>query len=110
MVTTPRALKQGSVEFVTAIIQEKTGQDISGAVYQVAHILDADKTDDPDTYAWEAPHAESGPGASTAVYRVKKLVDAALVDGVRTKYRVFVKVTDAPEIPIIDCGTYVVTP
>lgn len=110
MTVTPLTLKQDSKEFVTALVQEKTGADISAATYEVAHILDADKANDPSTYPWETPHAESGPGSSTAYYQVKKLVTAALVNGAKTKYRVFVRITDNPEIPILDCGTYSVTP
>lgn len=109
MAVKPRILKQDSVEFVTAMVTDKNGDDISLATYEVAHILDADKTDDPDTYAWETPHAESG-SISPAVYLVRKLVTATLVNGAKTKYRVFVRVTDNPEVIIQDCGTYSVIP
>ena len=106
----PRTVKQRSEEFITAIVQEKNGLDISGATYEVAHVLDADKADDPDDYPWETPHAESGPGPSaTSFYYVKKLVDAPPVDA-KVKYRVFVRITDSPEVPIIDCGTYSIIP
>lgn len=107
MAVTPRALKQRSKEFVVAIVQEKTGQDISAATYEVAHILESDKTDDPDTYPWETPHASSS--GTGSVYKVAKLVDAPEVTA-KVKYRVFVRMTDSPEVPVIDCGTYTVTP
>lgn len=109
MVVVPRTLKRDSVEFVTASITDLNGEDISLATYEVAHILDADKTDDPDTYPWETPHAESSsPTISTRL--VKKLVTGVLVNNAKTKYRVFVRITDNPEISIIDCGTYTVVP
>jgi hypothetical protein len=105
----PRTVKQDSVEFVTAIITDLTGEDISGVGYQVAHVLDADKTDDPSTYAWEAPHAESS-SPTPATRLVKKLVTGVLINEQKTKYRVFVKITDSPEVPIVDCGTYSIVP
>lgn len=109
MAIVPRTVKQGSVDFVTAIITDLTGQDISGVGYEVAHVLDADKTDHPDTYPWEAPHADSeSPTPSTRL--VKKLVTGVLINDQKTKYRVFVKITDSPEIPIVDCGTYSIVP
>jgi hypothetical protein len=109
MAIVPRTIKQESVEFVTAIITDLTGQDISGVGYEVAHVLDANKTDDPDTYPWETPHADSeSPTDSTRL--VKKLVIGVLISGAKTKYRVFVRITDNPEIPIVDCGTYSVIP
>lgn len=109
MAIVPRTLKQDSVEFVTAVIVDITGQDISAVAYQVAHILDSLKTADPSGYPWEAPHADSdSPTPSTRM--VKKLVTGTLVNAEKTKYRVFVKITDSPEIPIIDCGTYSVVP
>lgn len=109
MAIVPRTLKQDSVEFVTAVVVDITGEDISGATYQVAHILDSLKATDPSGYPWESPHADSeSPTPSTRL--VKKLVTGVLVDNAKTKYRVFVKITDNPEIPILDCGTYTVTP
>ena len=110
MAVTPRVLKQDSEEFVTAIIQEKFGLDISSATYEIAHLLDTDKTDDPDTYPWETPHADSGPGAGNYIYKAKKLVTGVLVNGAKTKYHVFARVTDNPEAIIVDCGTYSVVP
>lgn len=109
MVVTPRLLKRGDIQFVTAIIIEETGADISGCTYKVAHILDSAKNDDQSTYAWEDPHAESE-SVTPAVYLVKKLVTAAIVNGAKTKYRVFVRVTDNPEVEAVDCGTYSVVP
>lgn len=109
MPVTPRTVKQRSEEFVTGVVTELTGRDISGCTYRVAHVLDSDKTDDPDTYPWETPHAESGQGTSTSVYLVRKLVTAPTVTG-KIKYRVFVEITDSPELPIIDCGTYSIIP
>jgi len=109
MAIVPRTIKQDSVEFVTAIITDLTGQDISGASYEVAHILDSLKATDPSTYPWETPHADSeSPTDSTRL--VKKLVTGVLIDGAKTKYRVFVRISDSPEIPIVDCGTYTVVP
>lgn len=109
MPVVPRTVKQRSEEFVTGVVTELTGQDISGCTFEVAHILDTDKTDDPNTYPWEAPHAESGPGSSNSIYLARKLVEAPAVTA-KTKYRVFAKITDSPEIPIIDCGTYSIVP
>jgi hypothetical protein len=109
VVVTPRTLKRGDVEFVTATIIELTGADISECVYWVAHVLDSQKNDDQATYPWEAPHAESG-AVTDSVYQVKKLVTAALVNNTKTKYRVFVKVVDSPETDAVDCGTYTVMP
>lgn len=109
MAVVPRTLKQDSVEFVTAVITDINGEDISAATYEVAHILDANKTNDPTTYPWETPHAESE-SPTPATRLVKKLVTGTLVNGAKTKYRVFVRITDNPEIVIKDCGTYSVTP
>lgn len=104
----PRQLKRGDIEFVTGVITDLTGQDLSSCTFQVAHILDSAKNDDQSTYPWEAEHAESfteGP-----VHHSKKLVTAALVNNVKTKYRVFIRVTDTPEVDAVDCGTYTVVP
>lgn len=110
MVVVPRTLKRGDVEFVTAVVTELTGASISGCTYKVAHVLDSAKNDDQSGYAWEDPHVSSGPGATPAVYLAKKLVTAAISGTGKTKYRVFVRVTDAPEIDAVDCGTYTVVP
>ena len=110
MVVVPRTLKRGDVEFVTAIVTELNGANISGCTYKVAHVLDSAKNDDQSGYAWEDPHVTSGSGTSTAIYLAKKLVTAALSGTAKTKYRVFVKVTDSPEIDAVDCGTYTVVP
>lgn len=107
----PRTLKAGDVQFVTAVITELNGVDITAATFEVAHILDSQKNDDQSGYPWETPHPDSGPAAEGVdVMLVKKLVTAATADGAKTKYRVFVKVTDTPEIDAVDCGTYTVTP
>lgn len=109
MTVVPRTLKRGDVEFVTAVITELTGEDISGCTYEVAHIPDSQKNDDQAGYPWEAEHVDSdSPTIST--HFAKKLVTAALIDGAKTKYRVFVRVTDTPEIDAVDCGTYTVVP
>lgn len=106
-----RIVKRGDAQLVWAVITERFQKDISTVDFEVAHIPDADKSDDQSTYPWEAPHAMSGPGLTAYVYRVGKLLDpAALVDDVKTKYRVFVRAADSPEIVAIDCGTYYVTP
>lgn len=105
----PRTLKRGDIEFVTAVISDLTGKDITGCTFEVAHILDSQKNDDQADYPWEAEHPSSdSPTLST--HFAKKLVTAALVDGVKTKYRVFVRVTDSPEVDAVDCGTYTVVP
>ena len=107
----PRSLKAGDIQFVTAVITELNGVDITTATYKVAHILDSQKNDDQATYPWEDPHADSGPAAEgVSVMLIKKLVTAAVVGGAKTKYRVFVRVTDSPEVDAVDCGTYTVTP
>lgn len=109
MAVLPRTLKRGDIQLVWATVVDVTGADISADVYQVAHILDSQKNDDQASYPWEAPHALSNsPTLSTR--RVAKLVTAALVGDIKTKYRVFVKVADTPEIVAIDCGTYTVVP
>jgi hypothetical protein len=109
MAVMPRTIKQGSVELVFALVVDITGADISDAVCEVAHVLYANRRDDPSTYPWETPHAESD-APSDSVRRVAKLVTAELVDEARTKYEVFVRMTDNPEIPIIDCGSYTIVP
>lgn len=109
MAVTPREIKQGSVVLVKALITDITGEDISAVPAQVAHVLYANRKDDPATYGWETPHAESD-SPTPSVRRIAKLVDAELVDGARTKYEVFVRLTDNPEIPIIDCGSYSIIP
>lgn len=102
-----RTLKQGSIELVWSPVEEKNGQDISGDTFQISHVVDAGASTQPGT--WEAPHAlSSSPTVSTR--RLAKLVTAAVVGGKRTRYRVFAKVTDSPEVPVIDCGTYTVLP
>lgn len=107
----PRTLKAGDVQFVTAVITELSGADISTATFKVAHILDSQKNDDQTTYTWEDPHADSGPAAEGVnVMLVKKLVTAAVIGNAKTKYRVFVRVTDNPEVDAVDCGTYSVIP
>lgn len=107
----PRSVKRGDEQLVWAVITERFQKNISAVDFEVAHILDTDKTDDQSTYPWEAPHALSGPGLTNHVYRVGKLLNpAALVDDAKTKYRVFVRATDSPEIVAIDCGTYTVIP
>lgn len=105
----PRTLKRGDIEFVTAVITDLTGQDISGCTYEVAHILDSAKNDDQSTFPWEPEHADSS-SPTPPVHFAKKLVTAALVNDVKTKYRVFVRVTDTPEVDAVDCGTYSVVP
>lgn len=109
MTVIPRTLKRGDVEFVTAVVTELTGKDITSCTYEVAHIPDSQKNDDQADYPWEAEHPDSE-ALSTSVHLAKKLVTAALIDDVKTKYRVFVRVTDSPEIDAVDCGTYVVVP
>lgn len=107
----PRLVKRGDTQLVWAVITEVFHKNISAVGFQVAHVLDTDKNDDQSTFPWESPHALSGPGASTYIYRVGKLLaPAALVDEVKTKYRVFVRASDSPEVVAIDCGTYSVTP
>lgn len=107
----PRVVKRGDEQLVWGVVTERFGKDISGVGFEVAHILDTDKTNDQSTYPWEAPHAMSGPGLTNYVYRVGKLLSpAALVDDAKTKYRVFVRATDTPERVAIDCGTYTVIP
>jgi len=107
----PRTLKAGDQQLVTAVITELNGADITTATFEVAHILDSQKNDDQSTYPWETPHPDSGPAADgVSVMLIRKLVTAATVNGAKTKYRVFVKVTDNPEIAAIDCGTYSVIP
>lgn len=110
MVVVPRTLKRGDIEFVTAIVTEQYGADISGCTYKIAHVLDSQKNDDQAGYPWEDPHAESGPGGTSNIYLAKKLVTAALDGTAKTKYRVFVRVTDNPEVDAVDCGTYTVVP
>lgn len=104
----PRTLKRGDVQFVTGVITELAGQSLATATFQVAHILDSAKSDDQSTYPWETEHASSFTAGS--IHHAKKLVTAAVVDNARTKYRVFVRVTDSPEIDAVDCGTYSVVP
>lgn len=108
MVVVPRTLKRGDVQLVTAVITDLTGKDISGCTFEVAHVLDSARNDDQAGYPWEPPH--SAESATPPVRLVRKLVTAALVGGVKTKYRVFVRVTDSPEIDAVDCGTYTVNP
>lgn len=105
----PRTLKRGDIEFVTAVITDITGKDISGCSYEVAHILDSQKNDDQTDYPWEAEHVSSD-SPTQSVHLAKKLVTAALVGGAKTRYRVFVRVTDTPEVDAVDCGTYTVFP
>lgn len=102
-----RTLKQGSIELVWSTVADSTGQDISGDTFVISHVVDTGSATAPGV--WEAPHAlSSSPTISTR--RLAKLVTAVVVGGKRTRYRVFAKVTDSPEIPIIDCGTYTVLP
>ena len=66
MTVVPRTLKRGDIEFVTGVVTELTGADISGCTFQVAHILDSEKNDDQAGYPWEAEHASSdSPTVST---------------------------------------------
>lgn len=109
MVVVPRTLKRGDIEFVTAVISDLTGKDITGCTFEVAHIPDTMKNDDQSTYPWEPEHADSE-ALTDSVHLAKKLVTAALIDDVKTKYRVFVRVTDSPEVDAVDCGTYTVVP
>ena len=103
----PRELKQGSEEIVYALITEENGLDISGDVFALSHVPDAGKTTQPGV--WEAPDpALAGQGATAAEYRAGKLITGTLINAVKTRYRVFVKVTDSPEDIILDCGTYTV--
>jgi hypothetical protein len=110
MTVKPTKIKRGDTALITAVVTDELGNDISGVTWKVAHILDSQKNDDQDTYPWEDPHALSE-AASTSVYLVRRLVvDAALASDASTKYRVFVKATDNPEILAVDCGTYTVMP
>jgi hypothetical protein len=101
-----RTIKQGSVTLVWARITELTGADISAVGMELSHVLDEGSTTQPGV--WEAPHVLSN-APLPSVRRLAKLVTGTLVDGAKTKYRVFVRATDNPEIDIIDCGTYTVT-
>ena len=103
----PREIKAGSVTLVWAQVTDTTGADISDVTWRISHVPDAGRETQPG--AWEAPHALSN-SPSPSVRRLAKLITAALVGGVKTKYRVFVEATDNPEVEIIDCGTYVVVP
>lgn len=109
MAVTPREIKQGSVVLVKALVTEVTGQDITAVPVEVAHVLYANRKNDPATYSWESPHAESD-SPLPSVRRIAKLVDAEMVDGARTKYEVFVRLTDNPEAEIVDCGSYSIIP
>lgn len=110
MIVKPTKIKRGDTALITAVVTDELGNDISGVSWKVAHILDSQKNDDQDTYPWEDPHSLSE-AVSTSVYLVRKLVtDAALANNVATKYRVFVKATDNPEIIAVDCGVYTVIP
>lgn len=103
----PRTLKQDSKEWVVALVTEDNGQNISADTFKISHVPDTGKATQPGT--WEDPDpAESGQGATTAERRLAKLITGTLVDGARTKYRVFAKITDVPEDIIVDCGTYTV--
>lgn len=101
----PRTIKQGSTELVYALVTEENGQDISGDTFQISHVLDAGKATQPG--AWAAPLTNTQ-GDTLAERRLSKLVTGTLVNGARTKYRVFARITDAPEDIIVDCGTYTV--
>lgn len=105
----PRTLKRGDIEFVTAVITDLTGADISGCTFEVAHIPDSKKNDDQAGYPWEPEHADSD-SPTPSVHLAKKLVTAALINDAKTKYRVFIRVTDTPEVDAVDCGTYTVVP
>lgn len=104
----PRTVKNGNKELVYGVVTELAGKSLVGVTWLVSHVKDGVKIPG----AGEAPHAVSGlePG-STSVYNAAKLVTAALTDpGVKEKWRVYVKATDAPEEVWIDCGTYTVVP
>lgn len=103
----PRTLKQGSKEWVVALVTEENGQNISADTFKISHVPDVGKATQPG--AWEDPDpAESGPGATTAERRLAKLITGTLINAARTKYRVFAKITDSPEDIIVDCGTYTI--
>lgn len=99
----PRTIKQGSKELVFALITEENGLSISGDTFQISHVPDAGKETQPGT--WEAPLA-SLQGDTTAERRLSKLITGTLIGGVKTKYRVFARITDSPEDIFVDCGTY----
>lgn len=101
----PRTIKQGSTELVYALVAEENGQDISIDTFQISHVPDAGKATQPG--AWEAPLTDTQ-GDTLAERRLAKLITGVLVGGVRTKYRVFAKITDFPEDIIVDCGTYTI--
>jgi hypothetical protein len=99
-----RSMYEDSIELVWGVISDATGEDLTTTPVELCVLPYPQQANDDSP--WQPPDDEEMVGTTTK--RVAVLVTGTKINGKTTKYTLWARITDTPEIPILKLGSFTV--
>lgn len=99
-----RSMYPGSLEYVWGVITETTGEDISAAVVELISLPTGQFP--TDASPWLPP--DDTDIVSSSQRRDALLIEGERINGRPTRYTLWARMTDTPEVPILKVGSFTV--